>query len=201
MDLLPPILLIALGVYILKSRDERERIALLARHLGKYQIEKLMESLTEGYLRAMGETDAARRDQIWNLLRISEVQLCEQFNSFAADFAKVDAAHTRVSTAPVPFPYAARLFPAASFDVRQVFGVLAKGITEAAQNTAQRNPKDKAFTVSAELFLMQHTCHWFCKTKGVASARLLVRHQTAYAQVLAAVAPETRKAYQAAIGG
>jgi hypothetical protein len=49
--------------------------------------------------------------------------------------------------------------------------------------------------------LMQHTCHWFCKTKGVASARLLVRHQTAYAQVLDAVGSETRAAYDKLVNG
>ena len=39
---------------------------------------------------------------------------------------------------------------------------------------------------------MQHTCHWFCNSKTVASARLLARHQTTYEQVLASVTPETR---------
>ena len=50
--------------------------------------------------------------------------------------------------------------------------------------------------MSAELFLMQHTCHWFCKSKTVASARLMARHKTTYEQVLASVAPATRDAYQ-----
>ena len=49
--------------------------------------------------------------------------------------------------------------------------------------------------MSAELFLMQHTCHWFCKSKTVASARMMARHQTTYAQLVAAVSPETRRAY------
>jgi len=55
--------------------------------------------------------------------------------------------------------------------------------------------------MSAELFLMQHTCHWFCKSKVVASARMLARHQTAYAQLVASVAPATREAYTALVGG
>jgi hypothetical protein len=50
------------------------------------------------------------------------------------------------------------------------------------------------------MFLMQHSCHWFCKSKAVASARLLVRHKTSYEQVLASVAPETRRAYLALVG-
>jgi uncharacterized RmlC-like cupin family protein len=48
---------------------------------------------------------------------------------------------------------------------------------------------------------MQHTCHWYCKSKTVASARLLARHHTSYEQVLAAVSAETRTAYGRLIGG
>jgi hypothetical protein len=44
---------------------------------------------------------------------------------------------------------------------------------------------------------MQHSCHWFCRSKVVASARMLARHKTSYEQLLAAVSPETRQAYQA----
>jgi hypothetical protein len=54
--------------------------------------------------------------------------------------------------------------------------------------------------MSAELFLLQHTCHWYCKSKTVASARMLARHQTSYDQLLAAVSPETRNAYRTLTG-
>ena len=63
-----------------------------------------------------------------------------------------------------------------------------------------RSPRDKAFTLSAELFLIQHTCHWFCNSKDIASARLLMRHKTTYAQVLQAVDADTRNAYCALTG-
>ena len=68
------------------------------------------------------------------------------------------------------------------------------------KNDAGRSPKAKAFTLSAELFLMQHTCHWFCKSKTVASARMLARHKTSYQQVLDAVSPQTRNAYRELTG-
>ena len=55
--------------------------------------------------------------------------------------------------------------------------------------------------MSAELFLMQHTCHWFCKSRAIASARLMARHKTPHAQVLASVTPATRTAYLALLGG
>jgi len=84
--------------------------------------------------------------------------------------------------------------------LRKVFSVHAKALEQAAQNHQQRTPKDKAFTLMAELMLLQHSCHWFCRSKTVASTRLLMRHQTHYAQVLDAVAPSTRKAYVALVG-
>ena len=188
-------MLIAVGAYSLKSKDERTRIVLLGSHLGKYQIEKLMETLTEGYQRALGESDPERRDPIWRQLASSEIKLSEQFNRFVADFSRVEEADALVSTLGFPLPYAARLFPTATFDLRQLFLIHAHGIKEAATNGLNRNDKSKAFTLSAELLLMQHSCHWFCKGRAVASARMMVRHKTAHAQLLEAVSPETRKAY------
>ena len=200
MDFFLLVLISASGAYMLKSAEQRKRITLLGSHLSQYQIEKLMETLSDGYLRALGEKDAARRDQVWTLLASSETQLCGQFSRFVGEFAKVDEAATRVSKIPVAIPFANQLLPTTTFDVRKMFAVHAKGLTQAAQNADGRSPRDKAFTMSAELFLMQHTCHWFCKSKTVASARLMARHKTTYEQVLASVAPETRKAYLAVIG-
>jgi len=192
--------LVAVAAYALKSREQRRRIALLGSYLGKYQIEKLMESLTEGYLRALGEDDPERREQIWQLLGASETVLCEQFDRFAAEFSRVDEAQTRVSKLGLAIPYGDRLFPAATFDMRRALQIHAQGITQVAQNRLNRPPKSRAYTLSAELFLMQHTCHWFCRSKAVASARMLARHKTTYAQLVESVSPETREAYLTLIG-
>ena len=200
MEIFPLITLMAVIFFVLKKSDQRKRIALLGSHLGHYQIEKLMETVTSGYMRALGEADPERREQIWRHLDTAESQVCQQFSKFSAEFSKLDAADTRVSTLALAFPYAAALFPQATFDLRQALAVHAHGIAQAGSNVMQRTPKNKAFTLSAELFLMQHTCHWFCNSKPVASARLLTRHQTSYAQVLASVAPETRAAYRALTG-
>ena len=201
MDFFLIALMTATGVFILKSAEQRKHITLLGSHLSQFQIEKLMETLSDGYLRALGEKDAARRDQVWALLATSETQLCGQFSRFVGEFAKVDEVSARVSKILLAVPFANQLLPATTFDVRKMFAVHAKGLAQAAQNSAGRSPRDKAFTMSAELFLMQHTCHWFCKSKTVASARLMARHKTAYEQVLASVAPETRKAYMALVQG
>lgn len=201
MEIFVLVILIAVVAWILKSKEQARRIALLGSQLGKYQIEKLMENLTEGYMRCLGEDDAERRDQIWSMLNTAEAALADQFGRFASGFARVDEAQTRTSKLPLALPFADRVFPGATFDVRKAFAIHAQGIADAASNALGQTPKRKAFTMSAELFLMQHTCHWFCRSKSVASARLLARHQTSYALALDSVAPATRKAYRALVGG
>jgi hypothetical protein len=190
----------AFGAYRLKAKAQARRIALLASHLGRYQVEKLMETLTEGYMRALGEKDAERQAQIWNMLAISEEQMVEQFRRFAADFSAVDAADARVSKLPVFLPESDRFFPDYTFDMRKILNVHAQGIERVVNNASGRSPRARAYTLSAELFLMQHSCHWYCRSRAVASARMLARHQTPYQQLLASVDPETREAYLAVIG-
>ena len=51
MEVLTLTALIFFGAYLIKSREQKRRVALLASHLGNYQIEHLMEQLTDGYLR------------------------------------------------------------------------------------------------------------------------------------------------------
>ena len=160
-----------------------------------------METLADGYLRALAEKDPARRDQIWALLASSETQLGEQFSRFSSSFNKVEEPQARISKLPLALPFATQLLPALSFDARRAFAIHAQGFQQAAQNARGLSPRDKAFTMSAELFLMQHTCHWYCKSRTVASARLLARHQTAYEKVLESVSPETRRAYLALVQG
>jgi len=201
MEIFIPLLLIVVGMQFVKVQQQRQRIALLGSHLGQFQIEKLMENLTQGYLRALGEDDPERRAQIWSMLGTAETELSEQFQRFADSFSQVWGDKTLVSTLPVAIPYADKLFPKASFDVRQVLRIHAQGIAAAAENRRNLSLRDKAYTMSAELFLMQHTCHWFCRSKAIASARMLARHQTQYAQLLEAVAPQTRQAYCELVGG
>jgi hypothetical protein len=195
MDIFLLTMLLAMAAHLFKVRYQAGRIALLSSYLGQFQIEKLMESLTQGYLRALGEADEERRGQIWSMLSTAEVSLYEQFNRFVADLARLDPLQTRVSKLPIAIAYADQMFPSATFDLRAVMKIHAQGIEAVVRNEARRSPRDKAFMLTAELFLMQHSCHWFCKSKTIASARVIGRHQTSYEQVLAAVSPATRKAY------
>ena len=199
MEIFTLLLLLATGFYVFKSKDQKRRIDLLGQVLGKYQIEKMMETLTLGYNRALSEPDASRQSQILALQHATELALNEQFSRFAAEFSRVDALDARVSTLGFAIPYADRLFPDRTFDLRKAFSIHAQGLARATENSMGLSPKSRAFHVSAELFLMQHTCHWFCRSKTVASARMLARHQTSYEQLVGAVLPQTRTAYHALI--
>mgnify|MGYP007008264307 FL=1 len=184
MDLLLPAFLAFIALYIVRSREQGQRIRLLASHLGRYRIEKLMEQLTHNYMRALDEKDAVRRGQILELQEGTERELAGQFAKFAQDFRTVPTADARVSRLSWPLPYASKLFPTATVDMRELLAVHARGIHETAANARGLSPKDKAFCMTAELFLMQHSCHWFCKSKTVASARMLARHKTSYDQLV-----------------
>lgn len=196
MELLLPLIFLVAGFQVVKGREQRRRIQLLGRYLHQYQIEKLMETLLEGYMRALGENDPERRAQIWSMLHTAEGELCGQVRRLADDFSKVWGEQALVSTLPVALPYADKLVPSATFDLRKALTLHAEGIEAVARNEAARSDRDKAFTLTAEILLMQHTCHWYCRSRTVASARMLARHKTHYAQLIDAVSPQTREAYQ-----
>ncbi|NML47532.1 hypothetical protein HHL11_27530 [Ramlibacter sp. G-1-2-2] len=191
-----PLLLTVLvlgACWMLKTRQQRQRIALLAAFLSRHRIERNLESVAQGYLRALGETDPARQEQVWDVLRANEQELGSQVARLASDFAAADAAIAQVSLFPVWAPFASAWFP--SFDMREALAVHARGIRRAIESGASATARERAFAISAELFLLQHTCHWYCRSKLVASARMLSRHKTSYDQVVGAVMPQTRSEY------
>lgn len=201
MDIVTVALLLAVGTFLLKAGEQRQRIALLGSHLAQFQIEKLMERLNEGYLRALDEQDEQRQQQIWSLHAATEDALAQQFERFAQAFSKAEAASTWVNRNPLP--HAHRWLPgwlAPGFDARALMQLHAQGIARVVANPQQLPVRERARTLLAELYLMQHSCHWFCRSRNVASARLLSRHKTAYGQVLQAVSPATREDYQALTG-
>ena len=196
------LILIALfvGFLVLKNREQQQRIALLGGVLSRFEIEKLMQTLIDGYLRALGEATPERQAQVLEHLAAQEARLGAQFRQFAEAFSQVWADDALISTLPVGFPWAHKIFPAATFDGRTLMRIHADALDaafarQAADGQAQQ-AKDRAFTITAELMLMQHSCHWFCRSKTVASVRLQAQHKTRYEQVLAAVAPSTRVAYR-----
>lgn len=178
-----------------KTRDERVRVGLLAHYLGQYEIEKLMATIADGYMRALGEPDTNRQAQIWSMLEGAERSLCDQFRRFAQDFSRLDAKSTRASKLPFSIFYTEKIAPEDGFDMRALFTIHAQGLCDAANPANSTSAKDKAFTLLAEMYLMQHSCHWFCKSKAVASARLVILHQTPYEKVIASISPSTRAQY------
>lgn len=192
---------LAFSLQMRNSLEQRRRVLLLARFLRPYQIESLMQTLIDGYLRAMGEADTARRQSIWSMLAQTENQLNQQFQSLLADLHhKADPRRLRASTLPLSLPLATRWLPAYTFRLHDILQVHGEGIERVIANTTGLSARDRAFCLTAELLLMQHSCHWFCKSRWVASARMLARHQTSYAQLLGAVSEPTRRAYQRTMG-
>jgi hypothetical protein len=149
----------------------------------------------------MGEKEADRRQSIWSMLAQTEEQLAGQFQSLLADLAaEADPRRLRASTLPLSFPLATRWLPAATFSLLDILRVHGEGISRVMGNAAGLSARDRAFCFTAELLLMQHSCHWFCKSRWVASARMLARHQTSHAQLLEAVSEPTRRAYRRIMG-
>ena len=201
MNVLVFLAVLAFSLQMRNSLEQRRRVLVLGRFLRRYQIESLMQSLVDGFLRAMGEQDANRRQTIWSMLAQTEEQLAGQFQSLLADLAaEADPRRLRASTLPLSLPLSTRWLPAASFSLHDILRVHGEGISRVMGNAAGLSARDRAFCFTAELLLMQHSCHWFCKSRWVASARMLARHQTSHAQLLEAVSEPTRRAYRRIMG-
>ena len=199
LEILSLLALLGLTLHWFNNQGQRARTALLASHLQPFQIERLMQQLTEAYMRALGESDPERQSQVLQVQQEAEQQLARQFQDLARAFAQLPAPEAR--TLKLALPGVDKVLPQSTFDTRRVLQVHADGLGRAVRNEAGRSPRDKAFTLMAEMFLMQHSCHWFCRSKTIASARMLAQHKTHYEQALDAVSPETREAYLAVING
>ena len=203
MEIFSIVFMLGLAAMVLNANAQRKRLAFLAGHLRPYQIEKQMESLIDGYLRALGESDPVRQQQVWGTLSTIEQSLSDQVARLAQDLHRVDATQTRMSGVPLQALLADKLPDSSVLDLRALMEVHAQGVAASARHPDDETPearKQRAFMMTAELMLMQHSCHWFCKSKTVASARMLARHQTPHAQLLASVSPETRRSYLALTG-
>lgn len=203
MDFLTWIIVGSIAVYVLQGMEHRRRVRLLGAHLAPTQVEKLMGGLIEGYMRALDEKDAARSQQVWAILGNNEKTLADQLQRLATTFSEENAQDTRVSILPLALPYFDRLLPAHTFDMREALKLHAKAVRAACapdDDLDAEARKRQAFTMTAELLLLQHSCHWFCKTRTIASMRLIARQKTPYEQVLKSVAPATLSAYQRLIG-
>ena len=198
MDLLILLLPILGFGLIFKVREERRRVMLLASHLHQTSIERLMERITNGYNKALESSDPTQREAIWTELQDEERQLAEQLSRLVDSVAREPKEATRVCR--IALPWIDRLMPQTTFSLTDVLRVHAHGLQDVAANTQGLSLQNRAFQFLAEMLLLQHTCHWFCRSRTIASARLVTRHQTAYGQVVEAVSPQTRQAYGRLVG-
>ena len=198
MDLLLLLMPLLGFVFVFKIREERRRVMLLASHLHQTSIERLMERITTGYNKALEVADVSQREAIWTDLQGDEQQLGEQLARLADSVAREPKEATRVCR--IALPWLDRLMPQTTFALDQALRIHAQGLQQVAANSAGLSLKDRAFQFLAEMLLMQHTCHWYCRSRTIASARLAARHQTAYSQVVDAVSLQTRQAYSQLVG-
>ncbi|MFM8575420.1 MAG: hypothetical protein ACKOBF_05985 [Limnohabitans sp.] len=199
LEILSLLVAASFAVHWFNNQSRRARTALLASQLQPFQIERLMQQLTEGYMRALAEADPERQQQVLQLQQESEQQLARQFQDLARAFAQLPAPQAR--TLKLALPGIEKVLPQSTFDTRRVLQIHADGIERVVRNDAGRSPRDRAFTLMAEMFLMQHSCHRLRRSQTLASARLLAQHQTHYDQALEAVSPDPREAYLAVING
>jgi len=190
------ILLIAVAAWqVLRVRYQRAHIALLGRHLARFQLERHMETLTQGYARAIQEKDETRQTQVLETFHLTERTVAAQVLSLADAMQKESAQAASMGALPFCVPYAERFLPAATRDFRKLLHIHAAGLRHVVDNEGRRDAKSRAYHLSAELYLLQHSCHWFCKSRIVANARLLLRHQVNHRKVLESVSAATRSSY------
>ncbi|HCB1212326.1 TPA: hypothetical protein MYN70_006047, partial [Klebsiella pneumoniae] len=83
MDTVILLLIAAIALHFVRARYQRERIILLGRHLSSFQLERHMETLTEGYARAIGEQDPSRQLQVLEMFAQTEHAVATQVQSLA----------------------------------------------------------------------------------------------------------------------
>ena len=190
------LLLLFVGYQMLRARYQRAHVLLLRQYLSSLQLERHMETLTEGYARAIKETDASRQHQVLSLFAQTENAVAAQVQSLADAIKKESLRTVSLGILPFCLPYAEQFLPSVTRDFRQLLQIHAKGLRYVVENEGNWDEKSRAYHLSAELYLFQHSCHWFCKSRTVADARLMMRHQVQHQKVLASVSDVTRVGYQ-----
>lgn len=195
MDIALTLLMIVAAWQVIRVRYQRSRIALLGRHLGSLQLERHMETLTQGYARAIREQSENRQLQVLETFAQTERAMAAQVRSLADAMQKESPQAASVCALSFCIPYIERFLPAVTRDFRELLHIHAAGLRHVVDNEEHWDAKERAYHLAAELYLLQHSCHWFCKSRAVADARLMLRHQVNHRKVLDSVSAVTRSAY------
>lgn len=196
MDITATLFAVVVAWWVLRARYQREHISLLGSHLSNLQLERHMETLTEGYTRAIREESESRQLQVLENFTQTEQAVAAQARSLADAMQKEDALATSMGALSFCVPYIERISAGLTRDFRKLLHIHAAGLRHMVDNDDGLDAKTRAFHLSAELYLFQHSCHWFCKSRAVADARLVMRHQVNHQKVLDSVSAKTRSAYQ-----
>ncbi|MGB3288534.1 MAG: hypothetical protein WBA83_04605 [Burkholderiaceae bacterium] len=189
------LLMVAVVWRALCLRYQRSHIALLGRHLAGFQLERHMETLTQGYTRAIHEEAEARQIQVLENFAPTERTVAAQAQSLADAMQKESAEDASMGSLSFCVPYAEYFLPNLTRDFRELLRIHAAGLRRVVDNEDGWDVKSRAYHLSAELYLLQHSCHWYCKSRNVADARLAMRHQVTHRKVLESVSETTRSAY------
>src|SRR3546814_16877918 len=106
------------------------------------------------------------------------------------------AQDTRICSLTFRVPYIERALPTLTRDFRKLLHIHAAGLGHVVNNEGHWDPKERAYHLSAELYLFQHSCHWFCTSRAVADARMMLRTQVTHENVQKSVSSVTRTTYQ-----
>jgi hypothetical protein len=190
------ILLIAIAAWqVLRVQYQRTHIALLGNYLASLQLERHMETLTNGYTRAIHEKEETRQTQVLETFAQAERTMAAQVQSLADAMRKESSQAASMGTLPFCLPYIELFLPALTRYFRELLRIHAAGLRHVVDNEGGWDMKSRAYHLSAELYLLQHSCHWFCKSRTVADARLVMQHQVNHQKVLESVSDTTRAAY------
>lgn len=195
MDIALTLLIVFAAWQFVRIRYQRTHIALLGRHLANLQLERHMETLTQGYLRAIREENESRQLQVLETYAQTERIVAGQVHTLATSVQKESREAASMSALAFCLPYAERYLPVLTRDFRELLLIHATGLRHVVDNVSGWDIKTRAFHLSAELYLLQHSCHWFCKSRAVADARLMLRHQVNHQKTLDSVSAVTRNAY------
>lgn len=195
MDIALILLLVFAAWTALRVRYQRMHIALLGRHLASLQLERHMETLTQGYTRAIHEETETRQIQVLETFAQTERAVAAQIQKLADAMQQESKQSASMGALAFCVPYAERFLPALTRDFRELLHIHAAGLRHVVDNEEQWDIKSRAYHLSAELYLLQHSCHWFCKSRGVANTRLLLRHQVDHQKALESVSAVTRSSY------
>src|SRR5690606_17619756 len=165
MDIALILLMIVVAWRMVCLRYQRTHIALLGKHLANLQLERHMETLTQGYARAIGEAAETRRLQVLETFAQTERAVAAQTRSLADAMQKESAQAASMGALSFCVPYIERLSVAATRDFRKLLHIHATGLRHVVDNEGGWDAKNRAFHLSAELYLLQHSCHWFCKSR------------------------------------